>query len=274
MATYAVGDIQGCFAELQALLQQVNFNENDQLWLVVDLVNRGPDSLATLRFIKNLGPRAKVVLGNHDLHLLAVYYSGAKLKKSATLQAMLAASDCEALMHCLKGQPLVHFDPQLNFLMVHAGIPKTWTLNQTLDRAKEVEASLQGDHCVQFFEHMYGNTPNLWRESLTGYDRLRCITNTLTRMRFCLSGQQLDLKFKGEIGKQPPELTPWFEFYDQSIPRGPATPQILFGHWAALMGQTQHKNIIALDTGCVWGEKLTAICIETQQLYSTASLKK
>ncbi|NQZ31517.1 MAG: symmetrical bis(5'-nucleosyl)-tetraphosphatase [Oceanospirillaceae bacterium] len=274
MATYAIGDIQGCFDEFQALLQKINFSDQDQLWLAGDLVNRGPKSLETLRFIKQLGDRAKVVLGNHDLHLLAIYYSSATLKKSDTLASLLQASDCDELMHWLKAQPLVQFDPQLNIIMTHAGIPVDWSVNQTIARAREVEAVLQSDFYTQYFNQMYGNTPSQWHEYLTGLDRLRCITNTLTRMRFCNSELQLDLNFKGEIGQQPKGLTPWFEFYDKGPNNStPALPMILFGHWAALMGQTDHSNIIALDTGCVWGERLTAMCLETQQFYSTPSLK-
>ena len=213
MATYAIGDIQGCYDELLALLDVVNFSEGDQLWLAGDLVNRGPKSLETLRFIKKLGTRAKVVLGNHDLHLLAIYYANARLKRSDTLSNILSASDCAELMHWLKAQPLAHFDPNHNALMVHAGTPANWSITQTLTLAKEVEQTLQGDLHVEFFNHMYGNTPDLWDESLKGYDRLRCITNYLTRMRFCTQTQQLDLSFKGENGSQPKELSPWFNFH-------------------------------------------------------------
>lgn len=274
MATYAIGDIQGCYDELQRLLQKINFSDSDQLWLAGDLVNRGPNSLGTLRFIKELGDRAKVVLGNHDLHLLAVHYSEATLKKFDTLDSLLKASDCDELMHWLKARPLVHFNPQLNAIMVHAGIPANWTLKQTISRANEVENALQSDQFHKYFSSMYGNLPNLWCESLTGQDRLRCITNILTRMRFCNNTLTLDLDFKGDIGQQPDGLIPWFEFYhsdpNQNIEQ---MPLILFGHWAALMGKTGHKKIIALDTGCVWGERLTAICLETQEFYSTPSLK-
>jgi len=274
MATYAIGDIQGCYDELLALLDVVNFSEDDQLWLAGDLVNRGPKSLETLRFIKNLGIRAKVVLGNHDLHLLAIYYANARLKRSDTLSSILSAHDCAELMHWLKAQPLAHFDPNHNALMVHAGTPANWSIPQTLTLAKEVEQSLQSDRHVDFFNNMYGNTPAHWDESLKGYDRLRCITNYLTRMRFCTQTQQLDLSFKGENGSQPKELSPWFNFHSHAHSSHSPAPLILFGHWAALMGKTGREDIIALDTGCVWGEKLTAICLESRTLYSAPSIKK
>jgi len=273
MATYAIGDIQGCFDELLALLDVVNFSDSDQLWFAGDLVNRGPKSLQTLRFIKNLGTRAKVVLGNHDLHLLAIYYANARLKRSDTLSSILSAHDCEDLMHWLKAQPLVHFDRKFNALMVHAGIPANWSIDQTLTRAKEVEQTLQTDQHVEYFKSIYGNTPNHWDESLKGYDRLRCITNYLTRMRFCTQTQQLDLSLKGENGSQPKEFSPWFNFHSNHHTSQPS-PLILFGHWAALMGKTEREDIIALDTGCVWGEKLTAICLESKTLYSTPSISK
>ena len=272
MATYAIGDIQGCFDELMNLLEVVNFSDSDQLWFAGDLVNRGPKSLETLRFIKGLGERAKVVLGNHDLHLLAIYYAKAKFTKSDTLSSVLNASDCKELMHWLKAQPLLHFDAQFNTLMVHAGIPANWSLTQAMNLASEVEQSLQSDQHLAFFCNMYGNTPDSWDNSLTGQDRLRCITNMLTRMRFCTAQQQLNLSFKGENGYQPEGLAPWFDFHAKQT-----TPdnllRILFGHWAALMGNTGRDDIIALDTGCVWGEKLTAICLDSRKLYSTPSLK-
>lgn len=269
MATYAIGDIQGCFDELQALLKLINYTETDQLWFAGDLINRGPKSLETLRFIKGLGDKATVVLGNHDLHLLAVHYTDARLKRQDTLTETLAADDCDELMLWLKSQPLVHFDNQLNALMSHAGIPANWSIEQTLARAAEVSKALQGENYQHFFEKMYGNQPDQWHDTLSGMDRLRCITNYLTRMRFCEQDHQLNLSFKGELGSQPETLFPWFDLH--SVDR--AKPVILFGHWAALMGKTKRDDIIALDTGCVWGEEMTAYCIETQQRYSVSSIQ-
>ena len=268
MATYAIGDIQGCFDELQLLLTEINFTSTDQLWFVGDLVNRGPKSLETLRFVKSLGNRAKVVLGNHDLHLLAIYFSAAKLKTADTLQGILDAKDCDELMHWLKSQPLIHFDRQLDAVMSHAGIPALWSTEQALRRAKEVQDKLKGDNFAEYFQSMYGNQPDQWRDDLAGLDRLRCITNYLTRMRFCTRDGQLDLNFKGEIGQQPTGLVPWFDLHQNHS----NNPLIIFGHWAALMGHTTRKHILALDTGCVWGERMTAMCIETKQYFTVKSI--
>ncbi len=270
MATYAIGDIQGCFDELILLLDKINFSDTDTLLIAGDLVNRGPKSLETLRYLKKLGCRAKIVLGNHDLHLLAIYYSDAKLKKSDTLTAILQADDAPELMQWLKAQPLVHYNTHSNIIMSHAGVPALWSPEQALRLANEVSHVLTGDQYQSFFSVMYGNTPAQWGDNLLGMDRLRCITNFLTRMRFCSSDQQLDLAYKGEIGQQPSTLKAWFDYH----PHNRAYPTILFGHWAALMGKTGRKDIIALDTGCVWGEKLTAYCVETQQTTSVKSLNK
>ncbi|MFT5706217.1 MAG: bis(5'-nucleosyl)-tetraphosphatase (symmetrical) [Oceanospirillaceae bacterium] len=268
MATYAIGDVQGCYHELLALLQQCNYQAGDQLWFVGDLVNRGPDSLETLRFIKNLGNSAKIVLGNHDLHLLAIYFAGARLKNSDTLQDILKATDCDDLMWWLKSQPLLHHDTNLNAVMIHAGIPANWSLKQAISRASEVSMALQGNNFVEYFQKMYGNTPNQWHDSLEGIDRLRCITNYLTRMRFCNHDHSLEMNQKGDVGSQSKELLPWFDLH----PNNQLQPLILFGHWASLMGKTTRDHIIALDTGCVWGDRMTAICIETRLVYSTPSL--
>jgi len=269
MATYAIGDIQGCFDELILLLDKINFSDSDTLWIAGDLVNRGPKSLETLRYLKGLGDKAKIVLGNHDLHLLAVYYSAGKCKKSDTLKPILKANDCDELMHWLKAQPLAHYDSQQNTLMSHAGIPTLWSPDKTILLANEVSSMLKSDQHKHFFHHMYGNTPDQWHDNLSGMDRLRCITNFLTRMRFCYNDQRLDLSYKGEIGQQPKALKAWFEYHLATA----SAPTILFGHWAALMGNTGRNDIIALDTGCVWGEKLTAYCLETRLKTSINSLK-
>ncbi|EPJ53198.1 MAG: bis(5'-nucleosyl)-tetraphosphatase, symmetrical [Osedax symbiont Rs2] len=270
MSTYVIGDIQGCFAELQLLLQKVQFSSRDQVWFVGDLVNRGPDSLKTLRFIKNLGSAAKVVLGNHDLHLLAVYFANARLKRSDTLSETLSATDCEELMLWLKAQPLLHYDQQLNAIMTHAGVPASWSLEQAQSRAREVEEKLQGDNYTEYFQQMYGNQPDLWSDNLQGMERLRCITNYLTRMRFCSQSERLELNYKGEIGNHPSGFQPWFELHHNND----KSPLILFGHWAAIMGQTGQSNILALDTGCVWGEHLSALRLEDLSLHKVASLSR
>ena len=270
MATYVIGDLQGCFAELQALLKKIEFSSNDKLWFVGDLVNRGPDSLNTLRFIKSLGTAAQVVLGNHDLHLLAVYFGNAKLKRSDTLAETLAAADCHELMWWLKAQPLLHYDCQLHTVMTHAGIPASWSIEKAQSRAREVEKTLQGDNYPEYFQQMYGNLPDQWSDSLKGLDRLRCITNYLTRMRFCSATERLELSYKGEIGNHPNGFHPWFEMHSPNQ----NSPLILFGHWAAIMGQTNQSKIIALDTGCVWGEHLTALRLDDLSLHKVASLSQ
>ena len=270
MATYAIGDIQGCYDELQDLLKVIKFSTSDQLWFAGDLVNRGPKSLETLRFIKDLGPQAIVVLGNHDLHLLAIYFAGAKHKRSDTLLDTLNSKDCESLMHWLKGQPLAYYDSSLHAFMSHAGLPANWNIPSALSRAREVSDYLHSDQHLNYFKKMYGNQPDLWQENLSGMDRLRCTTNYLTRMRFCTDNHQLELNFKGEIGSQPKEFHPWFDLHNESNNED----LILFGHWAALMGETSREHIIALDTGCVWGEKLTGYCIETGHSYSVPSHRK
>lgn len=264
MATYAIGDIQGCFNELMQLLDQVQFSDADQLWIAGDLVNRGPDSLATLRFLKSLGPRARIVLGNHDLHLLAVHYGKTHLRRGDTLDAILAAPDREELMHWLRHQPLLIADRESGYVMVHAGIPPKWSLKKALKRAAEVEQVLQGPDAETYFSHMYGNEPGRWDKTLRGWDRLRVITNYFTRMRFCDAEGRLDFKAKGGLDTQPEGYLPWFH-----QPRKANKHTILFGHWAALEGYAEADNVIALDTGCIWGNQLTAFRLEDRALFST-----
>ncbi|WP_415897530.1 symmetrical bis(5'-nucleosyl)-tetraphosphatase [Neptuniibacter sp. QD72_48] len=266
MATYAIGDIQGCYDELQALLRTINFTSSDHLWIAGDLVNRGPKSLETLRFLRDLGEQATCVLGNHDLHLLAVHYGATTCKRSDTLDEILEAPDRIELMDWLSKQKLIAHDKSLNVVMVHAGIPPCWTIRKARKRAKEVEKILQSDQAKTFFNHMYGNKPDLWSSDLSGWERLRLITNYLTRMRFCSPEGQLDFSAKGSLASQPEGYQPWFK-----APRkDPAENdiRILFGHWAALEGNADAEHVFALDTGCVWGNKLTALRLEDQQLFS------
>ncbi|WP_415893423.1 symmetrical bis(5'-nucleosyl)-tetraphosphatase [Neptuniibacter sp. PT8_73] len=266
MATYAIGDIQGCYDELQALLKHINFTTSDHLWVAGDLVNRGPKSLETLRFLRDLGEQATCVLGNHDLHLLAVHYGATSSKRSDTLDEILEAPDRIELMHWLSQQKLLAHDKSLNVVMVHAGIPPCWTIRKARKRAKEVEKVLQSDQVESFFNHMYGNKPDLWSSDLSGWERLRLITNYLTRMRFCSPEGQLDFSAKGSLASQPEGYQPWFK-----APRkDPAESEIriLFGHWAALEGNADADHVFALDTGCVWGNKLTALRLEDHQLFS------
>lgn len=259
--TYAVGDIQGCYSALQRLLDAVHFNEaEDTLWLTGDLVNRGTESLAVLRFAKGLGERCRVVLGNHDLHLLAIAHGVRQTNGHDTFHDVLTAPDRDELMAWLLHCPLLVADPQHRFVMTHAGIAPGWTLEQASTYARELEFALQ-TKAKTVLSELFGNTPDAWSESLTGAARLRCITNYLTRMRYCHPDGRLDFSYKGKLEDCPPTLTAWFHLPTHLD----ADWQIVFGHWAALQGQTHHPTIHALDTGCAWGECLTALCLETGQ---------
>lgn len=271
MANYAIGDIQGCFQELQLLLNQIHYRPaEDQLWLVGDLVNRGPDSLQVLRFLSELATPAKIVLGNHDLHLLAVAAAVSPLKSFDTLTVLLDAPDASQLLHWLRQQPLIHYDAELDVVMSHAGIYPFWTLTQAQQYAAEVTTQLQQADYKNFLAAMYGNIPDQWSEDLTGNERLRFITNAFTRMRFCSAAGQLELTNKGEMQNPPAGYSPWFK-----IPqRAAAQHNIIFGHWAALNGVTGESKVHALDTGCAWGHSLTAQRLEDGQRFSVPSLMR
>lgn len=263
MSTYAFGDIQGCYDELQALLELIQFDPTrDTLWFAGDLVNRGPKSLETLRFIRSLGKSAVTVLGNHDLHLMACAHGIKKVKGS--LAAILEADDCDELLNWLAQQPLVHHSKSLNYTMVHAGIPPIWSVKKSLKLSSEVESVLQSDQRQHFFEHMYGDQPDCWDNELSGMTRLRVITNYFTRMRFCNDQGQLELQTKETADKWPEGFKPWFSF-DSEKHLG---SRIIFGHWAALQGKTESNQFIGLDTGCVWGGSLTAFRLEDQAFFS------
>lgn len=265
MATYAIGDVQGCFSELQSLLQQIEFNPtNDTLWFTGDLVNRGPKSLEVLRFVKSLGDRHIVVLGNHDLHLLAICYEGAKRYHDDTLEEILQAHDRHELIEWLRHCPLLHYDKTLDYYLVHAGLAPAWSGQKAKHLAQEVEEVLRGSEPQSFLKHMYGNQPNQWRDDLAGIERLRCIINYLTRVRFCYADGSLDLVYKGEMAGKPADLIPWFEVAD----RKNANEKIIIGHWAALGGKTNAPFVYALDTGCVWGNALTAMRLEDEKRFS------
>ena len=263
MSTYAIGDLQGCYATLQALLAAVNFApKTDTLWFTGDLVNRGPRSLETLRFVKALGNKAITVLGNHDLHLLAVAAASQPLKSSDTFQAVLQAADRDALLEWLIQRPLLHHDQQLDFTMTHAGIAPQWNLAKAQQLADEVETVLRSQQASDLLQHMYGNQPACWQDTLSGIRRLRCIINHFTRMRCCNAQGCLDLNFKGQLSDLPTNLFPWFNFPERAM----QCNNIIFGHWAALAGNTNTPQVFALDTGCGWGKQLTALCLETGKL--------
>lgn len=259
MAVYAVGDIQGCYEDLRRGLDAVGFDPaQDLLWSVGDLVNRGPDSLSVLRFIHRLGDRAVCVLGNHDLHLLALAASHPKRKDAHSLQAVLEAPDREELLTWLRHRPLLHQDPHLGFVMIHAGLPPQWDLATAAACAIEVEAVLRGPDHVDFFTQMYGNQPACWDPSLSGMARWRFTTNCLTRLRFCEPDGSLSLKEKGPPGSQASGRVPWFEH----PARRSREQRIVFGHWSTL-GYQARENVWAIDTGCLWGGALTLLRIDT-----------
>lgn len=260
MATYAIGDIQGCNHAFQALLQKINFDpKQDQLWLVGDIVNRGSGSLAVLRWCYEHQDNLQMVLGNHDLHTIVVAHGIKKTHRSDTLQPIFDAPDADLLLTWLRHQPLMVREG--DYAMVHAGLLPQWTIDDALIHAKEVETALQSDDYVNFLNHMYGNKPKYWRDDLAGYDRLRVITNAMTRMRVCTAEGKLEFDFKGQLQDVPDGLIPWFALPN----RASQLHTILCGHWSAL-GLYQKHNIHALDTGCLWGGQLTALCLETKAI--------
>lgn len=267
MPNYSIGDVQGCFKALNKLLKEIQFDPvTDKLWFTGDLVNRGPQSLEVLRFIKSLGKQAVTVLGNHDLHLLAVIHKKAADKKQDTFADILASPDCLELSDWLRRQPLLHHDPQSGYTMVHAGLAPQWDLEKARACAEEVQSVLRSDRYVDFLENMYGNEPRRWNDNLQGWPRLRLITNYFTRVRFCKADGTLELDKKGKSDNPPSGFLPWFK-----IPqRAHKDLKIIFGHWAALNGKTNEPNVFALDTGCVWGNCLTALRLEDQEYFKVS----
>lgn len=261
MARYAIGDIQGCCDELKALLRRCNFSaDRDQLWFVGDLVNRGPQSLETLRFVRALGANATVVLGNHDLHLLALAHGARrKQKEGDTLDAILEAPDREQLLEWLSGRPLAVFDEPRGDFLVHAGLSPEWTPRTAAMLAREVEAVLRDDP-RSLFDAMYGNQPDQWNPALRGMDRLRFVINAFTRMRYLHADGRIDFKEKSAPGEQPEGLVPWFDMPG----RLSAEVRVVCGHWSTL-GVKRRRDLLALDTGCVWGGALTAVNLDTDE---------
>jgi bis(5'-nucleosyl)-tetraphosphatase (symmetrical) len=260
MATYAIGDVQGCDDEFARLLELIRFDPaHDRLWLVGDLVNRGPKSLQVLRRVRSMGDAAITVLGNHDLHLLAAALTpGESLKPKDTLGEIFTAPDRDELLDWLRRRPMLHHDAKLGYTMVHAGLPPQWDLAQAQACARELEETLRDQsRFVGLFAHMYGDRPDRWSASLSGYDRLRYITNCLTRLRYCTMDGRLDLKFKGRVEDAPRDVVPWFR-----VPgRRSRGVRIVCGHWSAL-GYHDEDGVLAIDTGCVWGAKLCAVRLD------------
>ncbi len=261
MATYAVGDIQGCGAELEQLLQEIGFDPaRDRVWLVGDLVNRGPDSLRVLRLVRSLGDSAVTVLGNHDLHLLAVAEGVAEQHRTDTLHEVLSAPDCAELLAWLRQQRLFHAEG--GHVLVHAGLLPQWTVEQAAGLAREAEAALRGPDYATFLARMYGNTPHTWDDALEGYKRLRVIVNAFTRMRICTPQGEMEFRFKGEVQDIPQGYLPWY-----AVPkRKSREATVIFGHWSAL-GLKLEPKVIALDTGCLWGGPMSAIRLEDRRLF-------
>jgi len=259
LAQYAIGDLQGCYEPFRRLLDKLAFDPaKDRVWLTGDLVNRGPKSGKTLRFVKSLGEAAITVLGNHDLHLLAIANDiNATNRKNDSLREILVDDGGAELIDWLRMQPLAHYSPKLNTLMVHAGIPPQWTVKKTLRRAKEVERALRADNYVEFLKQMYGDLPDEWSGTLRGEARLRYIVNALTRMRMLTLDQRLEFSHNGPPVPASAGLKPWFEASNAKW-RG---TRIVFGHWSAL-GLVVENDLIAVDTGCVWGRQLTAVRLD------------
>lgn len=261
MATYAIGDVQGCYSALARLLDSLDFDPaGDTLWFTGDLVNRGPESVQALRFIRDLGDRAVAILGNHDLHLLAVALGVQRPHPEDTLAALLGAPDRDELLDWLRHRPLMHAGG--GYAMVHAGLLPQWTVARALELAGEVAAALRSPDPLELFQHMYGNAPAAWREDLAGYDRLRVIINAMTRLRLCTADGVMEFRHKTAPTDVPTGFMPWFD-----VPgRAAAGTPVICGHWAAL-GLLLRPDVLALDTGCVWGRQLTALRLEDRQVF-------
>ncbi len=263
MSTYLIGDVQGCYQELQNLLAAIDYQpDRDQLNFAGDLVSRGPDSLAVLRFIKSL-KNSHIVLGNHDLHLLCVGHH-VSLPHPHDFDAILNAPDKNDLLEWLRFQPILHVNQQQNYAMVHAGIPPQWNMSNAIEHANALSDALKGEDFLALLQNMFGHEPTKWHDNLTGFDRLRYITNGFTRIRFCTIDGELDLVNKGATIDTPNTYRPWFEWTQHKT-------DIVFGHWAALEGQCSRPHYYAIDTGCVWGGRLSALRIEDKKLFSVAA---
>ncbi|MFT7687160.1 MAG: bis(5'-nucleosyl)-tetraphosphatase (symmetrical) [Candidatus Azotimanducaceae bacterium] len=263
MSTYVFGDIQGCFDELTALLDLVQFDkEKDKLCFLGDLINRGKKNLETIEFIMSL-KHSEIILGNHDLHFLAVASRRKKISTKDTFGDVISSPKLPEIIDWMRSQALILRIEEFNYSLVHAGIPPNWSVAEALSYGREVEDVLKGEDYKHFLDHMYGNEPAVWSPALVGWDRLRVITNSLTRLRYCDAKGTMEFKHKTKL--QPEGYKPWFSYERKN-------DHILFGHWAAIEGDTGKDNIRALDTGCVWGRKLTCLRLEDQNLFSVAAI--
>ena len=266
MATYAIGDVQGCYDELRGLLDRVGFNRaHDRLWFVGDLVNRGPKSLEVLRFVKELGDCAIAVLGNHDLHLITQHEGFERKRIDDTFDDVLGAPDAKELIAWLRTRPMMHVEG--NFAMVHAGLLPQWTIQFAVSLGKEVEAALRASNYRDFLANMYGSKPERWDDALSGADRLRVIVNAMTRLRFCTAAGRMEFVSKGGVDSAPAGYLPWFD-----VPgRASAGHIMVCGHWSAL-GLVVRPDLVALDTGCAWGGSLTAVRLEDGRVFQQRAL--
>lgn len=270
MPHYAIGDVQGCYKELMLLLDKIHFNEKyDTLWFAGDIINGGLENLSVLRFIYQLPQKPVITLGNHDLHFLAVFYGIRTLQSDDTFADVLNAPDVEALTHWLQSQSLAHYDASLNALMCHAGIAPTWSLADTLTYAKEIETCLNPKNTVLTHEFLLAIFGTQQGEKQRHW---RLITDILTRIRFCDENGKLNLGYKGTIQDAPPGFFPWFQHYQLNSQFNKPV-DLLFGHWAALEGETDYPHLYALDTGCVWGGKLSALRLEDKQWFQVEGKK-
>jgi bis(5'-nucleosyl)-tetraphosphatase (symmetrical) len=276
MSTYAIGDLQGCYEELQELLLSFKFNEDrDCLWFCGDLVNRGPESLKCLNYLHSIKDNCKIVLGNHDIHLLAVVEGKRKLSESDTFIDVLESSNLSTLKNWMMTLPFHYIEgiktegKKKEYIMTHAGVPPTWTKADLENNSNELSSKLLNQNSNSFLEEIFGNYPNHPKKCKNNTDQLRLNLNCLTRMRYYDITGSLNLEFKGTIEEAPKNLTPWFE-HELKIVNDHT--HVLFGHWAALNGFTNKKNITALDTGCAWGNKLTAMRLEDNEFFSCDKL--
>lgn len=261
MSTYAIGDVHGCFHTLLALLNKINFDPiKDTLWFVGDLVNRGPSSLETINFIMALPETTICVLGNHDISLMVTHAGYRNLRPHDTFNDILTAPNCKNIISWLRKLPLIHTDHQLGFTLTHAGVYPAWSLSEANQLAKEVQDLLQGKTYNEFMMHLFGNTPESFSENLNQWEKARFIINAFTRMRYCTPTGDLDFKYRGSPSMAPTSVIPWFKYPNSAIKHD----NIIFGHWASLLGKSDAANVFAIDTGCVWGNALTAFCLETK----------
>jgi len=263
MPTYVIGDIQGCYQSFTQLLKKIQFNPfSDQLVLAGDMINRGSDSLATMNYILKNQQSIRAVLGNHDLHFLAVAHNSQPLGEKDTFKDILQSTDRNLIIDWLSNQPVALYLEDYDTMIVHAGLPFNWSEKMALEYSQEISEILQSPNAPAFFSSMYGNQPDAWSEQLSGMDRLRYITNALTRMRYCFADGRLELHCKLPPNEQTGGLLPWFELKNKLY-----SGKIVFGHWASLQGQCSKPNIQAIDTGCVWGGKLTALRLDDNRRF-------